>query len=270
MRNLLAFVACLLLAGFLTGYTGTLRKNDGTPFSGVVVTVEDARLGTVISRDTTDAQGGYTVGITDTTNLRITFKSTHGSRVAPDVLVPAQALSGRLYRSTIGDSLVINAHAGFDSVARQSQTVGAQAVFGNTIKTQDQMRPIYAVRFDDFRPEVGRDSYPFLILRVPISLAINKSTLDATDSTMLANILARADSCGTRVEILTHTATSMSVTGRGYSETYGDWRDYWQFTAEDWRDELDTSALESLTGQDVIGGIWPGDGGGRADRKSVV
>jgi len=157
-----------------------------------------------------------------------------------------------------------------DRIAVDSKAIPASGVWGNYLKTPDDMVPRMSVQFDDMgtRPDHDAMALEFLKRGIPVSIGVNAWGVAADDSLQIANILGYEKLYGTEVEWFQHTngnATPDRVWSGGNrpgnpgprSTNYitansiatSDWRYYSAWKRSDWIAELDPTPIIRLTGE---------------------
>lgn len=277
-------IMALLLWMFCSGFTGTLLKNDGSGWEGITVELSNAYTGSQISSTTTASDGTYTITLPESGLAKLSFKTSVGTRVRPDITLHVDAIR------SLGSAGATLSAATLDSVASlgSASSVRASKVWGHSIKTQAEMVPPLTIRFDDYGAGgddryTGDDSWQDMITYtmeqglIPCiatnTYLINQGGADA-DSVALGAIALKADETGIRPEWLIHTNTNMAP--GAYGEPIwspGQWDQFYAWSRDSWVKELNPeplrqriNAIAEAAGAnyrvqpgEIIGVVWPGD-----------
>lgn len=281
--------ACLLLVflwALLSGFTGTLQKNDGSAWEGITVSVVNHYTNATISSTTTAADGTYTLSLPSSGYVKLTFETSAGTRVRPDISLHVDAITS-VATGAEAEGLSLTSSA-LDSLAAYTGAIPGSQVWGHTIKTQDEMVPPVIIRFDDFGAGgddrySGEGSWPDMITYamelglipcIPTNTyLINQGGADA-DSLALQQIALKVDETGIRPEWMIHTNTNMLPGAYGEPEwNDGQWDQYYAWSRDSWVKELSPAKLVErinnisalagadyrVTDQEIVGVVWPGD-----------
>lgn len=276
MKTAGLMILCLALCLALSGFTGTLEKNDGSAWEGITVEVVSFHTGSVLSTAVTDSDGEYIVNLPQSGYVRLQFKTSSGTVVRPAIPIHIDSIRG------VVDSVAPYTLAELDSIMAKEDfsAVPAGRVWGHTIKSQAEMVPYLSIRFDD----IGNGNAEAWIDKVTTamdygvipSLAVNWGNIDnAADSSVVRAIAIKAEETGIRPDWMIHANYNMSPDAHGNTPVMNTWEDYYLWERDDWVAELDPQPLRDLinglaeeegisyrvTTEDVVGWVWPGDSG---------